>query len=396
MRCFSTCWSLASTCCSDSRIGLTSSAIAFWRALQIDRGALLELAQGGAGELEERGVAAPQGLGRQRLKGVAQLLLRRIEHGQLLRRARPLGGDLRREPRLRLPQPATSRAKAARSQHGPLAPRLPARRAASPAPPGGRPARSTAVSASASRRAAPDAGGQPRHGRSQRAGPPRQRRVPAVRSIRGQDDTPGDGLHIARSRVCRPAFRLTMVPPMRIFEGEIQRLATSVVSALLKQGFVHPKVDEKQLRDRVAALLLDNLQARRRSSRKPRNWRAKARPPARRHGPAQDRRGHQGPAGKRTGFYTVMRVQRRTALASRPPDRRDLQKRGAGRGGERAATCWRRSSAALQQDTSATRRLDEIVRRKIASLSRKVPPGSREWDILYQRYLDEEQRKQKS
>jgi hypothetical protein len=40
--------------------------------------------------------------------------------------------------------------------------------------------------------------------------------------------------------------------------------------------------------------------------------------------------------------------------------------------------------------------LDELVRRKIASLSRKVPPGSREWDILYQRYLEEEHRKQKS
>jgi uncharacterized protein len=41
-------------------------------------------------------------------------------------------------------------------------------------------------------------------------------------------------------------------------------------------------------------------------------------------------------------------------------------------------------------------KLDEIVRRKIASLSRKVPPGSREWDVLYQRYLEEEHRKQKS
>ena len=47
-----------------------------------------------------------------------------------------------------------------------------------------------------------------------------------------------------------------------------------------------------------------------------------------------------------------------------------------------------------QRDQEA--KLDEIVRRKIASLSRKVPPGSREWDILYQRYLEEEHRKQKS
>ena len=40
--------------------------------------------------------------------------------------------------------------------------------------------------------------------------------------------------------------------------------------------------------------------------------------------------------------------------------------------------------------------IDIIVRRKIASLSRKVPPGSREWDILYQKYSAEESRKQKS
>ena len=39
--------------------------------------------------------------------------------------------------------------------------------------------------------------------------------------------------------------------------------------------------------------------------------------------------------------------------------------------------------------------LDEIVRQKIQSLSRPVPPGSREWDILYRKYLEEEHRKQK-
>jgi len=41
-------------------------------------------------------------------------------------------------------------------------------------------------------------------------------------------------------------------------------------------------------------------------------------------------------------------------------------------------------------------RIDAVVRRKIASLSRNVPEGSREWDILYQRYFEEESRKQKS
>jgi hypothetical protein len=39
--------------------------------------------------------------------------------------------------------------------------------------------------------------------------------------------------------------------------------------------------------------------------------------------------------------------------------------------------------------------IDEIVRQKIASLSRRVPPGSREWDILYRKYFEEESRKQR-
>lgn len=33
---------------------------------------------------------------------------------------------------------------------------------------------------------------------------------------------------------------------------------------------------------------------------------------------------------------------------------------------------------------------DEAARRTIQSLSRKVPEGSREWDVLYRKYLDEE------
>jgi uncharacterized protein len=37
--------------------------------------------------------------------------------------------------------------------------------------------------------------------------------------------------------------------------------------------------------------------------------------------------------------------------------------------------------------------IDELVRQKIMSLSRHVPPGSREWDVLYRKYLEEEIRK---
>ena len=39
--------------------------------------------------------------------------------------------------------------------------------------------------------------------------------------------------------------------------------------------------------------------------------------------------------------------------------------------------------------------IDAAVRRKIRSLSRKVAPGSTEWDVLYRRYFEEESRKRK-
>ena len=39
--------------------------------------------------------------------------------------------------------------------------------------------------------------------------------------------------------------------------------------------------------------------------------------------------------------------------------------------------------------------IDDIVRQKIQSLSRRVPPGSREWDVLYRKYFEEESRKQR-
>lgn len=37
--------------------------------------------------------------------------------------------------------------------------------------------------------------------------------------------------------------------------------------------------------------------------------------------------------------------------------------------------------------------VEEIVRKKIQSLSRPVPVGSREYDILYRKYFEEESRK---
>ncbi len=40
-------------------------------------------------------------------------------------------------------------------------------------------------------------------------------------------------------------------------------------------------------------------------------------------------------------------------------------------------------------------KIDESVRRKIASLSRRVVPGSTEWEVLYRRYFEEEAKKYK-
>ena len=42
---------------------------------------------------------------------------------------------------------------------------------------------------------------------------------------------------------------------------------------------------------------------------------------------------------------------------------------------------------------SKDERVDEIVRQRISSLKRGVYEGSREWDILYKKYYDEEMSK---
>jgi len=51
---------------------------------------------------------------------------------------------------------------------------------------------------------------------------------------------------------------------------------------------------------------------------------------------------------------------------------------------------------ALGEGQARDARMDAEVKRKIASLSRNVPPGSREWDVLYRKYYAEESEKQKS
>ena len=49
--------------------------------------------------------------------------------------------------------------------------------------------------------------------------------------------------------------------------------------------------------------------------------------------------------------------------------------------------------AALADFFNVDDAIDAKVRRKIASLSRRVPEGSSEWDVLYRQYLEEEKRK---
>lgn len=48
---------------------------------------------------------------------------------------------------------------------------------------------------------------------------------------------------------------------MHIPEAAIQRLADEVVRALVPSGFIKPKVAEKQIAERIARLLLDDLRA---------------------------------------------------------------------------------------------------------------------------------------
>jgi len=60
---------------------------------------------------------------------------------------------------------------------------------------------------------------------------------------------------------------------------------------------------------------------------------------------------------------------------------------------ERAALA--ESKRVLAEHFQRDDKIDVLVRRKIASLSRQVVPGSTEWDVLYRRYFEEESRKRR-
>ena len=48
---------------------------------------------------------------------------------------------------------------------------------------------------------------------------------------------------------------------MRINDGEVAQLAEAVVTALVKQGFVHPIANEKVLAARIGKLIVDTARA---------------------------------------------------------------------------------------------------------------------------------------
>lgn len=55
----------------------------------------------------------------------------------------------------------------------------------------------------------------------------------------------------------------------------------------------------------------------------------------------------------------------------------------------------REAKAAFQAYIRAGDEVDSFVRQKIGKLSRRVPEGGREWDILFRKYFEEEIAKRK-
>ena len=59
------------------------------------------------------------------------------------------------------------------------------------------------------------------------------------------------------------------------------------------------------------------------------------------------------------------------------------------------AKALREAKAVFADYARAEEEADAAARRKIASLSRRVPEGGREWEILYRKYLEEEMSRRK-
>jgi hypothetical protein len=77
--------------------------------------------------------------------------------------------------------------------------------------------------------------------------------------------------------------------------------------------------------------------------------------------------------------HLIMNGLRKAGLAEFPNERRTLAE----------------TKEALNEFFQREDQLEDIVRQKIQSLSRHVPIGSREWDILFRKYYEEELRRQR-
>lgn len=54
------------------------------------------------------------------------------------------------------------------------------------------------------------------------------------------------------------------------------------------------------------------------------------------------------------------------------------------------AAALREAKEVFRAFARAQEEIDALVRKKITSLSRRVPEGGREWDVLYRKYFEEE------
>jgi hypothetical protein len=59
------------------------------------------------------------------------------------------------------------------------------------------------------------------------------------------------------------------------------------------------------------------------------------------------------------------------------------------------AAAHREAKAVLDSYAGAEEAVDAFARERISRLSRKVPEGGREWDILYRKYFEEEMTRRK-
>jgi len=69
--------------------------------------------------------------------------------------------------------------------------------------------------------------------------------------------------------------------------------------------------------------------------------------------------------------------------------------KGSGAGVRNDRLALQEIKAALVRQVERDPRVDEAVRRRIASLTRRPPPGSAEYEVLYRQYYEQEQRKRR-